>query len=69
MVNYLANIAERVLFMRRAEKREALVFGGEFVGMVDTVVAAVAEGGFVGCAEDGGLVFVANVALDLHWCE
>lgn len=47
-------------------KREALVFGGEFVGMVDAVVAAAAEGGFVGGAEHRGLVLVAHVALDLH---
>ena len=48
------------------EEREALVFGGEFVGVVDAVVTTVAECGLVGGAENRGLVFVTDVALDLH---
>jgi len=61
---YLTNIAERVLF--GSKKRETLVFGGEFVGVVDAVVAAVAEDGFIGGAKDRCIVFVTHVALDLH---
>lgn len=38
--NYEANIAEREMVGRiRVVEREATVFGGEFVSMVDTVVA------------------------------
>lgn len=48
------------------EEREALVLGGEFVGMVDAVVAAIAKGRFVGGAENRSLLFVTDVALDLH---
>jgi hypothetical protein len=43
-----------------------VVFSGEFVGVVDTVVAGVAESGFVGGAKERSLVFVTDVALDLH---
>lgn len=53
--------------MRRVVEREALVFGGELVGVVDAVVAGVAQGGFVGSAEYRSLVFVTHVALDLHY--
>lgn len=63
---YLANVAERELFGRRVEKREALVLGGELVGVVDAVVAGVAEGCLVGGAEHRGLVFVTHITLDLH---
>lgn len=38
----LANIAERKMFCRGVAEGEALVFGGELVGVVDAVVAAVA---------------------------
>jgi hypothetical protein len=39
--NYEANITEREMVGRiiRVVEREATVFGGEFVSMVDTVVA------------------------------
>lgn len=40
------------MFGRRVEKREALVFGGELVRMVDTVVTRVAKGSLVGRAEN-----------------
>ena len=36
---------------RRVVEREALMFGGELVGVVDAVVAAVTQGGFIGGAE------------------
>jgi hypothetical protein len=48
---YLTNITERMLFRRRVMKREAVVFGGKFVGVVDTVVTVGAKGGFIGGAE------------------
>jgi hypothetical protein len=48
---YLTNITERMLFRRRVMKRETVVFGSKFVGVVDTVVAVGAEGGFIGGAE------------------
>lgn len=51
---------------RRVEEREAVVFSGEFVGVVDAVVAAVAEGCFVGRAKHRRFVFGTDVALDLH---
>jgi len=35
---YLTNIAERVLFGSWVMKSETVVFGSEFVGVVDTVV-------------------------------
>jgi len=62
----LANVAERELFGRRVEKREALVLGGELVGVVDAVVAGVAEGCLVGGAEHRGLVFATHITPDLH---
>jgi hypothetical protein len=48
---YLTNITERMLFRRRVMKRETVVFGSKFVGVVDTVVAVGAKGGFIGGAE------------------
>jgi len=39
------------MLSRGVGEREAVVFGGELVGVVDTVVAVVAEGGFIGGAE------------------
>lgn len=47
----LANITERKMLSRGVGEREALVFGGELVGVVDTVVAGVAEGGLISGAE------------------
>lgn len=43
-----------------------MVLGGELVGVVDTVVAGVAECGLVGGAEDRCLFLDAHVTLDLH---
>lgn len=54
MFTYEANIAERGSVWRRivvVVEREALVFGGEFVSIVDAVVAGITEGSFVGGAE------------------
>lgn len=48
------------------DEGEALMFGGELIGMVDTVVAAVAESSLVGGAEHRRFVLVAHVTLDLH---
>lgn len=42
------------------------MFGGELVGVVDAVVAAVTQGGFIGGAEQRSMVFATHVALDLH---
>lgn len=47
---FLADIAERRLFVGRAE-REARVLGGKLVGVVDFPVAAIAESGLVCTAE------------------
>lgn len=39
-LTYKANIAERKVVVRTSRvEREAVVFGGELIGMVDTVVA------------------------------
>lgn len=46
---------------------EPVVFAGEFVGVVDTAVTAVAERSFVGGAVNGGFSFLTHVALDLHF--
>lgn len=62
----LANVAEREFFGRRVEKREALVFGGELVRLVDAVVAGVTKGSLVGGAEHRGLVIATYITLDLH---
>lgn len=45
---------------------ETRVFVGELVGMVDAAVTAIAEGGFVGGAVKGGLLFLTHIALNLH---
>lgn len=42
------------------------MFSGELVGLVDPEVAAMAEGGLVRGAEEGGFFFAADVALHLH---
>lgn len=42
------------------------MLGSELVGVVDTVVAGVAEGCFVGGAVHRGLVFVTDITQDLH---
>ena len=54
------------MFGGREEEREAVVFSGELVGVVDTEIAGGAEGSLVGGAEHRRLVFIADVALDLH---
>lgn len=51
------------------DEREAVVLGGELIGMVDTVVTGVAEGGLVGGAEHRGVVLVTHITLDLHQFE
>ena len=48
------------------KEREAGVFARELVGGMDSTVTVVAEGSFLGGAKNRGLLFVANVALDLH---
>ena len=48
------------------EEREALVLGGELVGVVDAVVAGVAESCLVGGTKHGGFFSATDVALDLH---
>lgn len=48
------------------EKREALVLGGELVGVVDAVVASITEGCLISGAEHRGLIFVTDITLDLH---
>lgn len=63
---YLADVAEGGLLGGGVEEREALVFPGQFVGVVDAVVAGGAEGGLVGGAVEGGLAFAAYIAEDLH---
>lgn len=65
---YLTDVAEREVIRGRrwGEERVAEVFAGEFVGVVDTVVAGGAEGGLVGGAKQGSFFFVTYVALDLH---
>jgi len=63
---YLTDVTEREVFRGRVEEREALVFYGELVGVVDAVVAGGAEDGLVGGAEDRSFVPVADIALDLH---
>lgn len=63
---YLADVAEGGVFGGGVEEREALVFSGELVGVVDAVVAGGAEGGLVGGAVERCLAFVADVAEDLH---
>lgn len=63
----LTDIAERGLFGRGGvDKREALVFGCELIGVVDAVVTALAQSRLVGGAEHRGVVLVAHVTLDLH---
>lgn len=42
---------------------------GEAVGGVDVAVAARAQGGLVGAAEDAGLRRLARAAQQLHACE
>lgn len=37
-----------------------------FVGMVDTAVAAVTEGSFIGSAVNRGFFFLTHVAFNLH---
>lgn len=39
------------MFRGRMKKREAMMFRGELVGMVNTVVARVAKCGFIGGAK------------------
>lgn len=63
---YLTDVADGELFGWGEEEREALVFSGELVGVVYTVVAGGAEGGLVRRAKHRRLVFVTDVALDLH---
>lgn len=48
------------------EKREALVLGGELVGVVDAVVASITEGCLISGAEYRGVIFVTDITLDLH---
>lgn len=62
----LADVAEWEIVVVGVEEGEAEVLGGEDVGVVDAVVAGGAEGGVVGGAEKQRLVFVADVALNLH---
>ncbi|KAG6406456.1 hypothetical protein SASPL_134058 [Salvia splendens] len=62
----LVYIAEGGVFGGGLEEGEALVFAGELVGVVDTVVAGGAEGGLVGGAVQGCLALAADVAEDLH---
>lgn len=63
----LTDIAKRDLPRRgRMEKGKALVLRGKLVGVVNSVVAGVAQGRFVGGAEHRGLLFVTDIALDLH---
>lgn len=63
---HLAHVAERDLLRGGMKEREALVLGGELVGVVDAVVAGVAESSLVGGAKDGGFFSTTDVALDLH---
>lgn len=44
-----------------------MVVGNKLVvGMVDSVVAGVTEGGFICNTEERSFVFAADIALDLH---
>lgn len=63
---HLAYVAERDLLRGGVEKREALVLGGEFVGVVDPVVAGVAESCLVGGAKHRRFFSTTDVAVDLH---
>lgn len=65
----LADIAEGEVVVVGVEEGETEVLRGEDVGVVDAVVAGGAEGGVVGGAEKQRLVFVADVALNLHIAE
>ena len=62
----LTNIAKRRIFRGRVEEREPGVFSGEFVRVVHSVVAGCAEGSLVGGAIHRRLIFVTDVAVDLH---
>ena len=48
------------------KERETLVLAGEAVGGVDVAVAAIAQGGLVGAAEDASLCRLAAAAQNLH---
>ena len=63
---YLADVTHGILIRAGLEEGEALVFAGELVGVVNAVVAAVAEGGFVGYTVHGGFIFITHITLDLH---
>lgn len=62
----LTDITDRELLRGGVDEREAVVLGSELIGMVDTVVAGVAEGRLVGGAEHRGVVLVTHITLDLH---
>lgn len=63
---YLTNIADREFLVGGVDQREASVFTGKFVCVVDAVIAAITKSGFIRWAEYSGLPFVTYVALDLH---
>lgn len=64
----LTDIAERREIRGRMVKREAIMFAGELVGMVDGAITGVAESSFVGGTDQRGLSSVTHVTKYLHSC-
>lgn len=62
----LTDIAERGFFEAWMDQREARVFAGELVCVVDAFITAITQGSFICRAEYIGRFFVTDVALDLH---
>jgi hypothetical protein len=63
---YLADITERGVFGSGVMKSEAFVFSRDLVGIVDIAITLIAESCFICRAEQGGLLFVTCITLDLH---
>ncbi|KAL4180959.1 hypothetical protein AMTRI_Chr12g268750 [Amborella trichopoda] len=62
----LAYVTPRALVKRRVEERETMVFAGEFVTVMHSLITGGAEGGLIRIAKHQCICFVADVALYLH---
>lgn len=63
---YLTDITKREFFGGGVDQREACVFAGELVCMVDAFITAITKSSFICRAKYSGSFFVTHVTLDLH---
>lgn len=64
---HLTDITKREFFVRGMDQREACVFSGKLVCVMDAVITRITKSSFICRAENSGVPFAAHVALDLHF--